>query len=547
MRKTLLTALVALAPTVMVAQSAIDALNLSQTELRGTARFMSMGGAFTALGGDLSTLNQNPAGIGIYRGSDVGFTFDIDMQSAKVSAPQARSMTTDQTKVNVNNVGYVGTFNLSDQVFKSISFGFTYSRIASFNRKYRGQGLPMKSSLSNYIASFTNGVNPGEMEFNNPHNSFTDPYDNPSPTAPNWLSILAYSGGIVNPIVQSDPASGLPIKSSEYDGLWEYNIDPTTSGRANFMVNEEGYVDEYSINFGGNLANTVYWGLGLGITDIRNTQNVAYGEELDHANVPTSDADGIEEGSGGFTLSNWKRTHGTGVNIKFGLIFKPVNEFRLGLAIHSPTWYNLTTEYNATINSNFSSGWKADDYTNNDYYDWKLQTPWRLMFGAAGVIGGKGIISADYEYQAYKNMKVQDGDGYDIEYFNDDIKDYTKSSNTLRLGLEYRFTPQFSGRLGYVYTDANTKQDVRDSNVEVITSGTNPAYTLDDNIQYVTGGLGYRYKGFYIDMAVVYKHRVSDYHAFASFKEYDDYWTDGPKARVVNNNTSLVFTLGFKF
>ncbi len=69
--------------TTVSAQSAIDAYSLSQGDLRGTARFMSMAGAFGALGGDLSTLNQNPAGIGVYRSSEIGVTVDFDMQSMK--------------------------------------------------------------------------------------------------------------------------------------------------------------------------------------------------------------------------------------------------------------------------------------------------------------------------------------------------------------------------------------------------------------------------------------------------------------------------------
>ena len=77
MKKTLLAALAISAPAVLSAQSAVDAYQLSQTEQRGTARFMAMGGAFTALGGDLSTLNQNPAGIGVYRRSEIGATLDI--------------------------------------------------------------------------------------------------------------------------------------------------------------------------------------------------------------------------------------------------------------------------------------------------------------------------------------------------------------------------------------------------------------------------------------------------------------------------------------
>ena len=89
------------------AQSALDAHSLSQSGLRGTARFMSMGGAFTALGGDLSTLNQNPGGIGVYRSSEIGATLDINAQSVK-SQDMNQSITRNQTKVNCNNFGYIG-------------------------------------------------------------------------------------------------------------------------------------------------------------------------------------------------------------------------------------------------------------------------------------------------------------------------------------------------------------------------------------------------------------------------------------------------------
>lgn len=62
------------------AQSAIEALKLTDTDLLGTARFVSMGGAFTALGGDISTLSQNPAGIGVYRTNEVVTTLTIAPQ-----------------------------------------------------------------------------------------------------------------------------------------------------------------------------------------------------------------------------------------------------------------------------------------------------------------------------------------------------------------------------------------------------------------------------------------------------------------------------------
>ena len=54
-------------PLAMMAQNAMDAYIVSSQQIKGTARYVSMGGAFTSLGGDPSSIVQNPAGIGVYR------------------------------------------------------------------------------------------------------------------------------------------------------------------------------------------------------------------------------------------------------------------------------------------------------------------------------------------------------------------------------------------------------------------------------------------------------------------------------------------------
>ena len=144
----------AMLPAGMMAQSSVDAYNLSQTELRGTARFMSMAGAFTALGGDLSTLNQNPAGIGIYRGSEIGFTLDINMLNTKSSGIPG-GYSDSKTHVDVNNVGYIGTYNTGSSLMQTFSWGISYGRQKSFERVFRGGGIPLETSLSNYVAQFT--------------------------------------------------------------------------------------------------------------------------------------------------------------------------------------------------------------------------------------------------------------------------------------------------------------------------------------------------------------------------------------------------------
>jgi len=73
-RTSLILAAAFLTFTGAIAQNVDDALRYSQIFYTGTARFMSMSGAFTALGGDLSTLSQNPAGIGVFRSSELSLS-----------------------------------------------------------------------------------------------------------------------------------------------------------------------------------------------------------------------------------------------------------------------------------------------------------------------------------------------------------------------------------------------------------------------------------------------------------------------------------------
>lgn len=534
MKKILVSTLLVSTAMAMSAQSAVDAYSLSPAgELRGTARFMSMAGAFTALGGDLSTLNQNPAGIGVYRSSELGFTLDINVTRSTVNTPSAK-FSEDKTHVYANNFGYVGAVGLQSDVMRTFNWGASYSRTASFDRTFRvgsmgsaGPAYPsISSSLSNYIASFSGSWAPGVL---NADQSNYNPYFD---SDADWLSILAYNSYMINPNASNDG----------YNGLWRDG----TVGTAGFDVRERGYIDEYAIDFGGNLMDVLYWGIGFGITDLQYTQEANYDEELTGARIPNNAATGTQNGNAYFNLNNYKRITGTGFNFKAGLIFRPVNELRIGMAIHTPTYYSLSQDFDAGTHYSYSSGYE-NMYTDSEYgyFDWKLRSPWRFMIGAAGVIGGRGIISVDYERQCYGDMHISPRNtNYDYTPENNDIKDGYQGVNIVRIGCELRVTPQFSLRAGYSNVSSAVKDEMANNRMEVFTSGLNPAYTFSKDTNYVTLGFGYRYQAFYADAAYVYKRTNSTYHAFTN---YEGMAGQAPQFDFTTTDNNIVLSIGFKF
>ena len=510
-------------PVMLSAQSAIDANLFAQPDLRGTARFVAMGGAFGALGGDLSTLNQNPAGIGVYRGSEVGVTFDLDGQSTESKTATATDKLT-QTKFIFGNAGYVGTTNLADDGTSTISWGVSYSRLASFNRQYRGNGLMLKgNSLSNYIAAATNSG--GWTQADLTTTKEYDPYQN-YPYAP-WLSIYAYDSYLINPDGSGKNFSGL--------------ADNATTGNAVFDVVERGFNNEYTFNIGGSKNSTFYWGLAIGIADFEWNQYSFYDEELKDAYNP---------GTGGaadvyFRMNNWRVVRGAGINVKGGIIYRPINELRFGVSAHTPTWYNMRENYYTSGDLSTSTGFKVEAETNNGYdadFDYTYRSPWRLILSAAGVVGGRAIVSFDYEYVGQKDAGMRDNVG-EFNDIREDIKTYFKESNIFRLGAEFKVTPQFSVRAGYNYQMSPVKSEVNDNRIGVTTSGMQTAYTLDNNTQFITAGLGYRWENFYIDATYVHKRRESTYHAFSPIPGQ----AAAPTATITDNNNRFLLSLGFKF
>ncbi len=563
MKKLYILAVGASLPLMANAQGAIDAYRVAQPDLKGTARFMSMGGAFGALGGDVSVLSHNPAGIGIYRSNEVSLTFDLDAQSAKSTTADYVTKW-NNTRFTVNNVGAIGTIKLNSETVPNVNIGFSYNRAVSFNRKYRGSFGNLTNSMSSYIAGIANGE--GLTVADVVTESGYDPYNPNGSFAPSWLAILGYDSHLITP-------EGHPNNPDWY-GLW----DRGTSGSANFSVTEKGHVDEYNIALGGNIRNVLFWGMNFDIQSLDYTMDATYEEQLENAYV--GNGNGYDITNDNWKLRNYYNAHGTGFKYQLGLILKPIQEFRVGFAVHTPTWFNITETTSANIKFKYGDNIPRTAQTNNGtpaYNDVNLRTPWTIMVSAAGVIGGRFIISADYEWAAYDKMKYSlpsssfyNGyDDWDWDYdpwyapgkspkavaskasyegpfdaTNKDIKEIFRSSHTLRLGAEYRITPNFSIRAGYSLVTSPVTAKAKDDQIEVWTAGTLPNYRLSNNTDYITCGLGYRTGGFSVDAAYVHKHNSSVYHAYTSDP------TSGyhaPQAKLSLNSDQVLLTFGFKF
>ena len=534
MKKLIIPALALALPAVAMAQSAVDAYRLSQTELRGTARFLGMGGAFTALGGDLSAVALNPASVGVYRSSEIGATLDVNIRNYKTDA-----YSQNQTKAYCNNFGYVGVVKLGGAL-RTFAWGASYNRIASFDRKLHGYNGATSTSLSNYIAAFTNGTPASEMDFTENYNPYVDSNND-------WLSILGYSTYMINPNNSA---------ANQYQGLFRNG----TVGDADLELRERGYIDEYNLTFGGNVSDVVSWGVNIGITDLNYTREAIYSESMENAAIANYKGQ-LTTGNAGFELYTPSNVNGNGWNMNVGVILKPINELRIGLSVKTPTWWNLSHAYYGeasgsyydpslpqSTDKNKPNPLTVSDYTEDAGFDSRLHSPWKINIGVAGVIGGRAIVSLDYERTAFPDMKVKHQTGYYGNSFEDavgtnaDIKNYFQAANSLRLGVEYRVTPQFSLRAGYAWQGASVKKEASDGAIEILTSGTDPSFVFNNSINQVSVGAGYRFGQWYIDAAYVCKLRDNTYHAYTDFDGYR-----APQGSFDEKLHSIVLSTGVKF
>lgn len=536
----------AMLTTAATAQETYDNAPLAQKDLNGTARYVGMGGAMEALGADISTMGTNPAGIGMFRRSVINGSFGFSSQSDAEEFNGA-----DKTKMSFDQAGFVYSMRSGRSSF--VNFGFTYNKSRNFNQiltaagRLNGASQNKLSGMKNYNGIYALRSKNGTLSSPDATCSQLD-YLYSNVILGDGNSILADKDG--NMI--GDNTDGFLIRKDGTSPTF-YNATDYNFGRES-----SGYIGEYNFNISGNSNDRFYWGLTFGLYDVHYDATTQYTENL------------VDESNsiGKVTLSDRRKITGSGFDVKAGIIFRPVEEspFRVGLYVHTPTWYDLTSKNYTRLDNNLSQAYGAHDYGDiNEAYDFKFYTPWRFGASIGHTVGNYLALGATYEYADYSTSDIRINDGGTVDYWGNyydeshsdeamkqNIKQSLKGVHTLKLGVEFKPERNWAVRLGYNYVSPMyNKEGYKDGTIN--SYGTYYSSTTDYTnwkaTNRITAGVGYNCRNWTIDLAYQYSQTDGDFYPFMSYidNEKQAYNNVCDAVKVSNKRNQLLLTLGYKF
>lgn len=434
-----------------MAQNDVDAFRFSQVNWSGTARFMGAGGAFGSIGGDYSSLATNPAGIGLYKKDEITFTPVVINAINSKSIYNEEEVDATRVRYSLTNFGGVFSWRLNKDEenpttkWRMMQFGFGYNRINDFNNLTQANGMSHGTTWTNNVVNNSNGIN---------YNNLT--HD----------GLAAWNTWLM------DTISGLDNQYTSY--LSGKNL------RQDSYVKTSGGIDEMNFTLGANYNDQLYIGATIGVPFLD------YSSETEYKEIDENDEIG---GFQSFTTYETLKTSGVGINAKFGLIYQPVDFFRFGVSIHTPTYYsNLKENYTREIKSYFNDNNYTDSYENISKY--KLATPLRVMGSIGFVIAKRAFVSAEYEFADYSMANLFSSESVSYRYnFKDEnlaIKNKYGACHTVRVGAELMVTNAFCVRAGYAYSSSPYKNSIN---------------TGDSHN--ISAGIGFRGKVFFCDFAYV--------------------------------------------
>ena len=486
-----------------------DALRYAVNNLTGTARFRGMSGAFGAVGGDLSSININPAGSLFFANnyaSISGSLYNIHNRSDYFGTRTKEDCST----LDLNQIGAVMVFdNKSGKSnWSKIAIALNYENTADFDNELFSAGINPTNSIDKYFLDKAQGL-PNEYVELQPGESITDLY-----------AYLGETNGLGFPAQQAMMAYQAYLLESDGPGSYYTNVPPGGNYYQENYVSATGYNGKLSANVATSYKNRLFLGMNLNahFTDYVRTTSVYEGNNNPLYSTGYTATD--------IQFDNELYTYGTGFSLNLGAIVKVTEEFRAGIAYESPTWYRLNDELSQRLIVNTTDG--TDNFQEviapdviNVYPTYKVQTPSKITYSGAYVFGKKGLISIDYATKDYSNTKFKPTNDSFYSDLNSQMKGELKNAYELRVGGEYKIK-QWSVRGGYRFEESPYKVD----------------YAMGDLTGY-SAGLGYNFGESRLDLAYANDHRNYNLSFISSGMN------DTARIRTTNNNVTLTYSINF--
>lgn len=470
------------------AQTELDALRFSRQGNFITARSAALGGAFNAVGGDISSLSGNPAGLGIYRKGEFVISnnfFSTRSQSEFLS----ENTMANRFGLGLGTLGLVGAVKLKNAErhhWKFLNFGIGYNRLSNFNLKTNFSGINKENSMLDYFVQRANrsgGTAPSNL----------DPF----------FENLAYQTYLINPVDSID--------SLHYSGV--VNSGGVLQRRSSLQKGSGG---EFVMSMAGNYNEKLFFGATLGIVFLRYSENSTFEERDDQDSIPDFQK---------FNFNQDVTTEGKGVNIKAGIIYKPFDWIRLGASVHSPMLLTMDDRYSSRMNSTFDNG-QGYEYEAEGVYEYEFFSPFKVGAGMAVILRKQLLITADYEYTDYREMNFT-GNGDPFFNVNSGIQSRFAARGNVKGGLEWRLGKVYvRGGYGWYGSPMNSGLAVKGA---------------DFSKQNYTGGLGIRDEHYFLDIT---------YSLIQTKQFYRPYSLTGqlvPGAREKIDAHELMVTFGVRF
>lgn len=489
--------------------------SVTSEDLNGTARFIGMGGAMSALGADISTMGTNPAGIGLYRSADVATSLSLNALAEGQKFDEH-----GKTRMSYDQAGIVYPFKMENGSMRFFNVGFNYHKRKNFKSLIGADQLLANGASQTWemvdVSSYWGGTDKETPLSNAGHQTY----------------LYEKSGGV------------------DDSGYEQYNVYNGVNNSYRKWVT--GGIQQYDFNMSTNISDRYYFGITFGVYNVDVDSYSGYME-----NLALNDGTSV----GDYLLTNARSLSGNGIDFKFGTIIYPIegSSFRVGLSFSTPVWYSLTANCTSQIYSTIG-GKKYDIRTEVGDHDFNIRTPWKFNISAGGTIGNFLALGAEYEYSDYSSASLSYDDVYDEwgwggnqtkdRELNREASKYLKGVSTVRLGAEAKLDYGLSLRLGYNYVSTPIKSNALQNqfiNSASIDYNTSTNYVNLGDINRYTVGLGYKAKHFYTDFAWQYQQQSGDFYAFTTQRGNPSETNEAPCTKLKLDRSQFLLTLGYKF